>query len=163
MRHWMFLTHPDNWEKCIQHGLFGFDEEYAYTVEHFVRPGDQAMIYLAKQSAVWGVVEIKEVLLNQVEPIGWLKKGWEARKGAQIPGRFPARVRIAEFCRVNPPRFIGGPNNPSRNELEYITDKKRWNVYVQIALCRVPAADIQTVFRWAQGSNDRSLHNLPVP
>ena len=83
-RHWMFLTHPDNWEKCLQHSLFGFDQEYAYTVEHFVKPGDQAMIYLAKQSAIWGVVEITEVVLNQTEPIGWLKKGWEARKGGRI-------------------------------------------------------------------------------
>jgi hypothetical protein len=50
----MFLTHPDNWELCVRHGLFGFDEEYAYTVEHYIRPGDQAIIYLAKESAIWG-------------------------------------------------------------------------------------------------------------
>ena len=137
-RHWMFLTHPDNWEKCLQHSLFGFDQEYAYTVEHFVKPGDQAMIYLAKQSAIWGVVEITEVLLNQTEPIGWLKKGWEARKGGRIEGTFPARVRFRPVCRVDPPRVISGPTNRHREQLEYITDKKRWNVFVQIALSDEP-------------------------
>lgn len=152
MRHWMFLTHPDNWEKCLEHGLFGFDQEYAYTVEHYIQPGDQAIIYLAKHSAIWGVVEITDVLLNQVEPIGWLKKGWEARKGAQIVGAFPARVRIRPVRHVKPPRVIAGSANEWRNELEYITDKKRWNVFVQIALSRVPEADVRTVFRWANDS-----------
>jgi hypothetical protein len=145
----MFLTHPDNWEKCVEHGLFGFDAEYAYTVGHYISTGDQAIIYLAKESAIWGIVEIREVLLNQTEPIGWLKKGWEARKGADIVGAFPARVRIHPLCRLEPPRRIGGPDNQSRNELEYITDKQRWNVFVQIALSRVPEADVNTVFRWA--------------
>ncbi len=117
MRHWMFLTHPDNWEKCLEHGLFGFDDEYAYTVEHYIQP--------AKQSAIWGVVEIVEVLLNQKDSIGYLKKGWEARKGAQIQGDFPARVRFIPLCRIEPPRKISGAINESRNQLEYITDKKR--------------------------------------
>lgn len=145
----MFLTHPDNWEICLGSGLFGFDEEYAYTVEHYVYPGDLAIIYLAKQSAIWGVVEIKEVLLKQTVSMGWLKKGWEARKGQIIAGAFPARVRFQQICRVNPPRVISGASNASRNELEYITDKKRWNVFVQIALSRVPEADVNTVLAWA--------------
>lgn len=145
----MFLTHPDNWEKCLQHSLFGFDEEYAYTVEHYIQPRDQAIIYLAKQSAIWGVVEIVDVLLNQKDPIGWLKKGWEARRGAQIQGDFPARIRFIPLCRIEPPRKISGAINESRNQLEYITDKKRWNVFVQIALSRVPEDDVKTVFRWA--------------
>jgi len=149
MRHWMFLTHPDNWEKCLEHGLFGFDAEYAYTVERYIQPGDLAIIYLAQRSAIWGVVEITDVLLNQTERIGWLKKGWEARKGAQIQGVFPARVRFKPVCRVEPPRVIAGNGNESRNQLEYITDKKRWNVFVQIALSRVPEADVETVKRWA--------------
>ena len=148
----MFLSHPDNWKICLERGLFGFDEEYAYTVEHFMRAGDQAMIYLAKESAVWGVVEITEILLNQTESVGWLKKGWEARKGARIEGSFPARVRFRPLCRVNPPRRINGTQNESRNELEYITDKGRWNVFVQIALSRVPQADIKTVFDWANAA-----------
>lgn len=150
MRHWIFLTHPDNWEKCLQHSLFGFDQEYAYTVEHFVRPGDKAIIYLAKKSAIWGVVEINDVLLNQTEPIGWLKKGWKARKGRQIEGNFPARVRFREFCRLQPPRAISGVTNPYRDQLEYITDKQRWNVFVQIALLRVPEADVNTVLGWVE-------------
>ncbi|MFH1235584.1 MAG: hypothetical protein V1685_01440 [Parcubacteria group bacterium] len=145
----MFLTHPDNWVKCRENNLFGFDEEYAYTVEHYMRPGDHAMIYLAKHSAIWGVVEIIDIMLNQTEPIGWLKKGWEARKGEKIIGAFPARVRFRTVCEVNPPRKINGNINESRNQLEYITDKKRWNVFVQIALCRVPEADIKTVISWA--------------
>jgi len=153
----MFLTHPDNWAKCLAHGLFGFDDEYAFTVEHYIRGGDLAMIYLAKESAIWGIVEITDVLLNQSEPIGWLKKGWEARKGAHIEGAFPARVRFRSVCEVKPPRKISGPTNHFRNQLEYITDKKRWNVFVQIALSRVPETDIQTVIRWASdlgGSGD---------
>ena len=153
MRHWMFLTHPDNWEKCLAHGLFGFDEEYSYTVERYIRPGDRAIIYLAQRSAIWGAVEITEVLLNQTEPIGWLKKGWEARKGARIEGVFPARVRFRPLCRVEPPRAIAGSGNEWRNQLEYITDKKRWNVFVQIALSRVPRADVGTVIRWASESS----------
>jgi hypothetical protein len=148
----MFLTHPDNWEKCLEHGLFGFDDEYAYTVEHYIRPGDRAIIYLAQRSAIWGVVEITEVLLKQTESIGWLKKGWEARKGTHIEGAFPARVRFLPICRVEPPRVIKGNGNESRNQLEYITDKTRWNVFVQIALSRVPEADIETVMRWASDS-----------
>ena len=152
MRHWMFLTHPDNWGKCLEHSLFGFDAEYAFTVEHYIRPGDHAMIYLAKLSAIWGVVEIVDVLLNQVEPIGWLKKGWEARKGAEIQGSFPVRVRFRPLCRIDPPRKISGNENEFRNQIEYITDKKRWNVFVQIALSRVPEADIRTVFQWASGA-----------
>ncbi|MDR7418236.1 MAG: hypothetical protein QN178_04935 [Armatimonadota bacterium] len=148
----MFLTHPDNWEKCLEHSLFGFDDEYAYTVERYIRPGDQAIIYLAQRSAIWGVVEITDVLLNQTEPIGWLKKGWEARKGAHIAGAFPARVRFKPLCLIEPPRVIAGNGNESRNQLEYITDKKRWNVFVQIALSRVPGADIETVMRWASES-----------
>jgi len=146
----MFLTHPDNWQKCLQHGLFGFDEEYAYTVEHFVKPGDEAIIYLAKESAIWGLVEITEVLLKQTESIGWLKKGWEARKGAQIVGAFPARVRFRSVVSLRQPKRIGGPSNEARNQLEYITDKRRWNVFVQIALSRVPAADVDTVRAWAR-------------
>jgi len=149
VRHWMLLTHPDNWEKCVQHGLFGFDEEYASTVEHYIKPGDQAIIYLAKHSTVWGVVEITDVLLSQTEEIGWQKKGWEARKGARIVGLFPARVRFRTVCKVTPPRKIGGGNNEARNQLEYITDKKRWNIFVQIALSRVPEADVKTVIGWA--------------
>ena len=58
MRHWLFLTYPDNWEKRLEHGLLGFDDEYAYTVEHYIRPMDRAIVYLAKRSAIWGVVEI---------------------------------------------------------------------------------------------------------
>ena len=145
----MFLTHPDNWEKCLEHSLFGFDQEYSYTVEHYVRPGDRAIIYLAKLSAIWGVVEITEVLLNQGEPIGWLKKGWEARKGGRIHGLFPARVRFRQIAKIGYPRKIGGANNEFRNALEYITDKERWNVFVQIALSRVPEADVATVLKWA--------------
>ena len=145
----MFLTHPDNWTICLDAGLFGFDEEYAYTVEHYVRPGDNAIIYLAKQSAIWGVVEITEVLLKQTVPMGWLKKGWEARKGQTIVGTFPARVRFQQVRRLDPPRVIGGASNASRDQLEYITDKKRWNVFVQIALSRVPEADVATVLGWA--------------
>jgi predicted RNA-binding protein len=145
----MFLTHPDNWEKCLEHSLFGFDEEYAYTVRNYIHAGDHAIIYLAKESAVWGVVEITDVLLNQVEPIGWLKKGWEARKGAAIHGAFPARVRFRPICVVEPPRKISGKTNEYRDQLEYITDKKRWNVFVQIALSRVPEADVTTVRGWA--------------
>ena len=146
----MFLTHPDNWKKCVQHSLFGFDEEYVYTVEHYVCRGDQAIIYLAKKSAIWGVIEITDVLLNQTTHIGWLKKGWEARKGGRIVGKFPARVRFKPLCKVDPPRWIGGDNNKYRNQIEYITDKKRWNVFVQVALSRVPEADVKTVFRWAK-------------
>lgn len=149
MRHWMFLTHPDNWKKCLEHNLFGFDEEYTYTVQHYIRPGDHAIIYLAKESVIWGVIEITDVLLNQVEPIGWLKKGWEARKGAKIHSTFPTRVRFRPACVVHPPRKISGKINEYRNQLEYITDKKRWNIFVQIALSRVPEADVATVFRWA--------------
>jgi hypothetical protein len=145
----MFLTHPDNWELCLQYDLFGFDEEYAYTVEHYIRPGDQAIIYLAKQSAVWGVVEVTELLLNQTDSIGGKKKGWEARKGTIIEGKYPARVRIRSVAKILPPRRINGLENPFRNELEFITDKKRWNVFVQIALVRVPRQDVETVLRWA--------------
>jgi len=158
MRHWMFLTHPDNWAKCCEHGLFGFDEEYAYTVEHFIQGGDHAIIYLAKESAIWGVVEVTDVLLNQTEPIGWLKKGWEARKGAPIVGAFPARVRFRPLIELQPHRKINGDRNPFRNQLEYLTDKKRWNVFVQIALSRVPEADVQTVIRWG-----RELPNTGMP
>jgi hypothetical protein len=104
------------------------------------------MIYLAKESAIWGVVEITEVLLNQTEPIGWLKKGWDARKGAAIVGDFPARVRFQPVAAVRPPKRIGKYFAEARNELEYITDKERWNVFVQM---RVPEADIATVLRWA--------------
>jgi hypothetical protein len=146
----MFLTHPDNWTMCLKNSLFGFDEEYAYTVKHYIRPGDQAIVYLAKDSAIWGVVEITDVLLDQTEPIGWLKKGWEARKGGQIQGVFPNRVRFRPGCALQPPRKISGPSNQYRNELEYITDKKRWNVFVQTALSRVPEADVRTVLAWAQ-------------
>jgi len=156
-RHWMFLTHPDNWSLCVEHGLFGFDDEYAYTVEHYVHAGDLAMIYLAKQSAIWGVVEVTDVLLGQTQPIGWLKKGWEARKGTRIEGAFPARVRFHTVCELRVPRAIGGAKNQFRNELEYITDKRRWNVFVQIALSRVPEADIATVLRWAKGDDSRLL------
>lgn len=131
------------------HNLFGFDQEYAYTVEHFVQPGDQAVIYLAKLSAIWGVVEITRVLLNQQDEIGWLKKGWEARKNRNVVGRFPARVQFRSVCELRPPRTINGADNPFRNELEYITDKQRWNVFVQIALSRIPESDVQTVLRWA--------------
>jgi hypothetical protein len=148
----MFLTHPDNWDKCLKHNLFGFEKEYTYTVQHYMGAGDQAMIYLAKESAIWGVVEITEILLNQSEPIGWQKKGWKARKGRPIIGDFPTRVRFKPLCRVIPPRKISGDENPSRNALEYITDKKRWNVFVQIALSRVPEADIKTVCHWAGGA-----------
>jgi len=74
---------------CRERGLFGFDQQYAYTVEHFVTVGDQAIIYRAKESAIWGIVEITDVLLNQSESIGWLKKGWEARKNKQIVGFLP--------------------------------------------------------------------------
>lgn len=164
MRHWMFLTHPDNWEKCLEHQLFGFDEEYAYTVEHYVNPGDQAIIYLAKQSAVWGVVEVQRVMLEQTEPIGWLKKGWEARKGEDIEGLFPARVRFKPITRITPPRKIGGRRNPFRNQLEYITDKRRWNVFVQIALSRVPQADVRTVQKWAKQPTEPELpHSSEAP
>lgn len=152
MRHWMFLTHPDNWEKCCGKGLFGFDQEYAYTVEHFISAGDQAIIYLAKESAIWGIVEITDVLLNQTEDIGWLKKGWEARKNKNIVGSFPARVAFRPLCKLQTPQKINGLANQYRNELEYITDKKRWNVFVQIALSRVPEADVRTVLRWAQSA-----------
>jgi len=94
-------------------------------------------------------VEITEVLLNQTEPIGWLKKGWEVRKGAHLEGAFLARVRFRPIRRIEPPRVIAGNGNESRNRLEYITDKTRWNVFVQVALSRVPEADIETVMRWA--------------
>jgi predicted RNA-binding protein len=150
----MFLTHPDNWQKCLEHGLFGFDKEYAYTVEHFIRPGDQAIIYLAKDSAIWGVVEITDILLDQTAQIGWLKKGWEARKGEQILGAFPARVRFRPVCALKPPRKISGADNQFRDQLEYITDKKRWNVFVQIALSRVPEADVRTVMAWSNHAAD---------
>jgi len=148
----MFLTHPDNWAKCLHHCLFGFDQEYAYTVEHFIRPGDHAIIYLAKESAIWGVVEITDVLLNQTDAIGWLKKGWEARKGDRIVGAFPARVRFQKVAALQPPRKISGSENQFRNALEYITDKKRWNVFVQIALSRVPENDVRTVLEWARAA-----------
>ncbi len=144
------MTHPDNWKKCLEHNLFGFDEEYAYTVEHYIRPGDQAIIYLAKDSAIWGIVEITDVLLNQTDPIGWLKKGWEARKGGQIRGVFPVRVRFRPVCALHPPHKINGTRNQYRDQLEYITDKERWNVFVQIALSRVPEADVRTVLAWAE-------------
>ena len=96
------------------------------------------------------------LLLNQTGLIGWRKKGWEARKGAIIEGAFPARVRIRDVAKVVPPRRINGPENPFRNELEFITDKKRWNVFVQIAMLRVPAQDVETVLRWAREA-DRTL------
>jgi hypothetical protein len=114
----MFLTHPDNWQMCLTHNLLGFDKEYAYTVEHFIRPRDQAIIYLAEESSIWGVVEVTDVLLTQTELIGWLKKGWEARKSGRIQGVLPARVRFQAVCQVNPARKIGGKENASRNELE---------------------------------------------
>ena len=157
MRHWMFLTHPDNWAICLDSGLFGFDEEYAYTVEHYLHPGDHAIIYLAKQSAIWGVVEVTEVLLKQTLAMGWLKKGWEARKGQAIAGAFPARVRFRQVRRVNP-RVIRGATNAFRNQLEYITDKNRWNVFVQIALSRVPEADVSTVLGGQTPSRSRERH-----
>lgn len=118
-----------------------------------IRPGDRTIVYLAQRSAIWGVVEITDVLLNQREPIGWLKKGWEARRGTSIEGAFPARVRFRPLCRVEPPRVIAGNGNESRNQLEYITDRKTWNVFVQIALSRVFEADVETVMRWASESS----------
>lgn len=54
MRYWMFLTHPDNWEKCLQHNLFGFDDEYEYTVEHYVAPGDRAIHLLGESFCYLG-------------------------------------------------------------------------------------------------------------
>lgn len=119
-------------------------------MEHFIEPAGGAIIYLAKESAIWGVVEITEVLLKQTLSIGWLKKGWEARKGAQISGAIPARVRFRPVCSMKPPRQSNGPDNPARNQLECITDKKRWNVFVQIALSRVPGTDVHTVERWTR-------------
>ena len=61
----MFLTHPDNWEKYLERSLFGFDNEYAYTVEHYIHPGDRSIIYLAKLSAIWGVVEITDARTDE--------------------------------------------------------------------------------------------------
>jgi hypothetical protein len=144
----MFVTHRDNWAICLKHGLFGFDDEYKATIERFMRGGDLAIIYLAKPGAIWGVVRVRDVMLDQRDHVGWVKKGWEARKRAPRAGLYPTRVRFDVERALAEPARLDGPDNPRRKALEYITDKVRWNVFVQVALARVPLADVETVLTW---------------
>lgn len=63
--------------------------------------------------------------------------------------RIPSEGPLSPCLPSCPPRVTAGVGNESRNQLEYITNKARWNIFVQTALCRVPEADVATVCRWA--------------
>src|SRR5207247_107478 len=59
MRHWCFITRPNNWTVCREKGVFGFDFGYSVSLNRFMEPLDRGVVYATKKSGFAATVEIR--------------------------------------------------------------------------------------------------------
>jgi len=141
IRDWAFITRPDNWQVCQGRGIFGFDAEYRETVSRYVQPGDRALVWVTLPvGGVAAVIRITRVSLHEQEQIGWRSAKGESKL-------FPDRVYWQPIKHFTP--ALGPATAPDFfNRLQFIPDKKRYNVYLQVALIRIVPEDVELALDW---------------
>jgi len=143
-RDWAFITRPNNWQICLERHAFGFDAEYRETVSRYMAPGDRALVYVtAPVKGIVGALRIDRVSLDETADFGWTAASGQ-------PKLFPDRVYWTPIKMFNPPLAIGA-GSEFFNRLQFIPDKRRYNVYLQVALIRIPAEDLELALSWGQG------------
>jgi hypothetical protein len=140
-RDWVFITRPNNWGICLTRRAFGFDEEYRETISRHMAGGDRALVYVTSPvKGIVAVVHIDRVSVGETESLGWT-----AADGR--PKLFPDRVYWLPIKVFDPPLSIA-PGGEFLNRLQFLPDKKRYNVYLQVALIRISSEDVELALNW---------------
>jgi len=140
-RDWAFITRPDNWKICLTRKTFGFDEEYRETVSRYMNTGDRALVYVTSPlKGIVSVVQIDRVSLSEAEHLGWTS-------AAGQPKLFPDRVYWTPLKVFDPPLSVA-PGAEFLNRLQFLPDKKRYNIYLQVALIRICSEDVELALNW---------------
>ncbi len=141
MRDWAFVTRPNNWAICQERRVFGFDAEYRETVTRYLSPGDRALVWVTLPiGGVAAVISVTDVSIDQQDHIGWLTSRKE-------PKLFPDRVHW-EPLRIFDPALGPATARDFFDRLQFIADKRRYNIYLQVALIRVAAEDVELALSW---------------
>jgi predicted RNA-binding protein len=136
MRDWAFITRPENWKVCEEKCVFGFDSEYRETISRYMKPDDRALVWVTLPiGGVAAAIRILKVSLDEEEHVGWT-----TAKG--VAKLFQDRVYWEPIKFFSPAL---GPRSDMDffNRLQFIPDKKRYNVYLQVALIRIAAEDVE--------------------
>jgi predicted RNA-binding protein len=140
-REWAFITRPKNWEICLTHRVFGFDEEYRETVSRYMASGDRALVYVTSPiKGIAAVVHIDRVSLGETEHLGWTAVDGQRKL-------FPDRVYWTPIKIFGPPISVA-PGGEFLHSLQFLPDKKRYNIYLQVALIRISAEDMELALNW---------------
>lgn len=141
MRDWAFITRPNNWEICLARRVFGFDQEYRETVSRYMMAGDRALVYVTSPiKGIVAAVQLDRVSIGESEHIGWTASGGQ-------PKLFPDRVYWSALKFFEPPLPVA-PGEEFFHRLQFLPDKKRYNVYLQVALIRISAEDVELALGW---------------
>lgn len=141
-RDWAFITRPENWEICLARRMFGFDEEYRETVSRYMASGDRALIYVTSPvKGIVAAVQIDRVSLCETEYLGWTAANGQ-------PKLFPDRVYWTALKMFEPALPIA-PGEEFFHRLQFLPDKKRYNVYLQVALIRISSEDVERALNWS--------------
>lgn len=54
VKHWVFITSPENYRICEKFNVFGVDERYMVTCLHHISPGDLAFFYVTGEQVFKG-------------------------------------------------------------------------------------------------------------
>src|SRR5262249_1476941 len=134
-RDWAFVTRPHDWNIYLARRVFGFDSEYRETIHRYLHPGDRALVWVnLPVGGVAALIQINRVAIDEKEHIGCQTAKGEAKL-------FEDRV-YWELLKLFEPAL--GPKTDVEffNALQFITDKKRYDVYLQVALIRISAEDV---------------------
>jgi hypothetical protein len=139
-RDWVFITRPDNWRVCFDRRVFGFDAECRETIGRYLHTGDRALIWVTLPvSGVAAVVRVNRVALDEQEHFGWTTSKGE-------PKLFQDRV-YWEPLKLFDPALGPKTDRDFFNALQFIPDKRRYNIYLQVALIRIAADDVELALR----------------
>lgn len=124
------------------------DARYFITLQEYVRPGDQAVVY-AQRGRFVAVVEFIGEHFYSEQDVGWTKEG---RKFL-----FPYRIRFKVIHESASPTTVSYSTDETSNKAQwlspnlidkitFIADKgKTWNQYLQVSIIRITEEDSTTI------------------
>ncbi len=140
-RDWAFITRPKNWEICLAQRAFGFDKEYRETISRYMMSGDRALVYVTSPvKGIVAAVHVDRVSLGETTFFGWTAADGQ-------PKLFPDRAYWTPLIIFDPPLSIA-LGEEFFHRLQFLPDKKRYNIYLQVALIRISSEDVELALNW---------------
>ncbi|MEM4914304.1 MAG: EVE domain-containing protein [Desulfurococcaceae archaeon] len=116
VKHWIFVTSPENYKVCEKYGVFGVDERYRTTCSQHVSAGDMVFFYITSPKRVFiGPWVVKSPCKHNPNHVA--VKEWKSPERRQV--KYVYIIDIEKYGEIGECRL-----NKVIKDLLFITNKR---------------------------------------